>query len=158
MSNTFDPNKAENLPEIEKQIAVHCVEQAQTYWNLLEKVKASKLRITKYDDEIMADFEAMLPEVYNDDNKVRLIDENAMKSPEGKKVWREFITKYEKRIADYNFGTLIRTDASGEYTQTNTIFLTRFQFYVYEILRNHRGMNDWVWEQEKKKKEQAQAA
>lgn len=46
--DTFDPNQAENLPEIEKQIAVRCVEHAQTYWNLLEKIKGSKLRLTKY--------------------------------------------------------------------------------------------------------------
>lgn len=46
--DTFDPNQAENLPEIEKQIAVRCVEHAQTYWNLLEKVKGSALRLTKY--------------------------------------------------------------------------------------------------------------
>jgi len=25
-------------------------------------------------------------------------------------------------VADFNFGTLIRTDASDEYTQNNTIF------------------------------------
>jgi len=45
--DTFDPNQAQNLPEIEKQIAVRCVEHAQTYWNLLEKVRGSALRLTK---------------------------------------------------------------------------------------------------------------
>ena len=45
--DTVDPNQAQNLPEIEKQIAVSCVEHAQTYWNLLEKVRGSKLRLTK---------------------------------------------------------------------------------------------------------------
>lgn len=28
---TFDPNKAQNLPEIEKQMAVKCVEQVSIY-------------------------------------------------------------------------------------------------------------------------------
>lgn len=46
--STFDPNQAQNLPEIEKQIAVRCVEHAQTYWSLLEKVRGSALRLTKY--------------------------------------------------------------------------------------------------------------
>ena len=46
--STFDPNQAQNLPEIEKQIAVRCVEHAQTYWSLLQKVRGSALRLTKY--------------------------------------------------------------------------------------------------------------
>lgn len=47
MAQKFDANTAGNLPEIEKQIAVRCVEHAQTFWNLLEKVKPSRLRLTK---------------------------------------------------------------------------------------------------------------
>lgn len=47
MAQKFDANAAGNLPEIEKQIAVRCVEHAQTFWNLLEKVKPSRLRLTK---------------------------------------------------------------------------------------------------------------
>ncbi|WFD04499.1 hypothetical protein MOBT1_003209 [Malassezia obtusa] len=151
--DTFDPNQAENLPEIEKQIAVRCVEHAQTYWNLLEKIKGSKLRLTKYDDDIMQELEALLPDLYKSDDEIRVINEDSMKSAEGKKKWREFITKYEKKVADFNFGTLIRTNAADEYTQNNTIFLTRFQFYVFEIARCRRGMNDWVFEQAQKAKE-----
>jgi hypothetical protein len=30
--------------------------------------------------------------------------------------------RYEKKITDYNFGSLIRTDATKEYSETNTIF------------------------------------
>ena len=30
--------------------------------------------------------------------------------------------RYEKKITDYNFGSLIRTDAMKEYSETNTIF------------------------------------
>jgi hypothetical protein len=29
---------------------------------------------------------------------------------------------YEKKVVDYNFGSLIRTDARGEYEENNTIF------------------------------------
>ncbi|SHO79863.1 Similar to S.cerevisiae protein YPL225W (Protein of unknown function) [Malassezia sympodialis ATCC 42132] len=148
--DTFDPNQAQNLPEIEKQIAVRCVEHAQTYWNLLEKVRGSALRLTKLDDEIMADFDETFPELSQNDEAIRKIDEDAMKSAAGKEKWRNFINKYEKKVADFNFGTLIRTDASDEYTQSNTIFLTRFQFYVFEIARCRRGMNDWISAQAKK--------
>jgi hypothetical protein len=30
--------------------------------------------------------------------------------------------RYEKKITDYNFGSLIRTDAMREYSESNTIF------------------------------------
>lgn len=30
--------------------------------------------------------------------------------------------RYEKKIKDFNFGSLIRTDATQEYGETNTIF------------------------------------
>ena len=33
-----------------------------------------------------------------------------------------FSIRYEKKIQDYNFGSLIRTDAREEYSETNTIF------------------------------------
>jgi hypothetical protein len=32
------------------------------------------------------------------------------------------LCRYEKKIQEYNFGSLIRTDAKQEYTETNTIF------------------------------------
>jgi hypothetical protein len=32
------------------------------------------------------------------------------------------VYSYEKKIKDFNFGSLIRTDATKEYSETNTIF------------------------------------
>jgi hypothetical protein len=32
------------------------------------------------------------------------------------------VESYENKVVDYNFGSLIRTDAQGEYGETNTIF------------------------------------
>lgn len=96
MSAGFDPNRAQNLPEIEKQMAVKCVEHAQTYWNLLEKLDASALRLTKLDDEIMAHVAETFPELAAPDAEgVAKIDEEQMKSEEGKKKWRDFIEKYQ---------------------------------------------------------------
>lgn len=119
----FDPQNAQNLVEIEKQFAVVAVEQAQTYWNLLASVKPRDLRLTKIDDEIFEDlsatFEDMLKEPYTSLIK---IDENMMKNEDGKVKWRDFIARYEKKIKDYNFGSLIRVDANNEYSQDNTIF------------------------------------
>jgi hypothetical protein len=60
--------------------------------------------------------------------------------------------RYEKRVGDYNFGSLIRTDCTDEYSQTNSMFgakslplfvqkvvlslqptVTRMQFYAIEV-------------------------
>lgn len=30
--------------------------------------------------------------------------------------------RYETKVKDFNFGSLIRTDATNEYSETNTIF------------------------------------
>ncbi|TFK52838.1 DUF757-domain-containing protein [Heliocybe sulcata] len=139
----FDPNNAQNLVEIEKQFAVKAVEHAQTYWNLLEKIPPRQLKLTKLDDEIfdhvMKDFPELAQEPHE---KITKIDEEWMKSKEGKERWRKFIEAYEKKVKDYNFGSLIRTDAREEYAELNTIFVTRIQFYAYEICRNRLGLND----------------
>lgn len=94
-TGTFDPNQAQNLPEIEKQMAVKCVEHAQATWNLYEKVRPSTLRLSKLDDEIYDDFKATFPELESSDDKIKKLDEDAMKSPQGKEKWRNFLNKYE---------------------------------------------------------------
>lgn len=45
----------------------------------------------------MQELEALLPDLYKSDDEIRVINEDSMKSAEGKKKWREFITKYEKK-------------------------------------------------------------
>ncbi|ESK91194.1 duf757 domain-containing protein [Moniliophthora roreri MCA 2997] len=167
MAGRFDPNKAQNAVEIEKQFAVRAVEQAQTYWNLLEKVPPRELKLTKLDDEIYEDTMATFPELAEPPHdKLTKLDEDWMKSPDGKERWRQFINRYEKKVQDYNFGSLIRTDAQEEYGERNTIFVTRIQFYAIEISRNRLGLNDKAHELAKaeaakekaeKEKEKAQA-
>jgi len=143
MAGQFDPQNAQNLMEIEKQFAVKAVEHAQTYWNLLGKVPPRELKLTKYDDEIFEHTVKAFPELAEPPyEKVAKLDEEWMKSSESKKRWREFIEQYEKKVQDYNFGSLIRTDTRGEYGETNTIFVTRIQFYAIEIARNRLGLND----------------
>ena len=79
-----------------------------------------------------------------------------MKSKEGKEKWRNFINQYEKKIEDYNFGTMLRANAAWEYGEKETIFgelfcesdrfgiwavltgytlAVRMQFYAIEIAR-----------------------
>lgn len=142
MTSNFDPNKAENLEDIEKQFAVKAVVQAEAYWSLISKVKASSLRLTNYDNEIFDTLLTDFPELSNKE-AVAEINEDAMKSKQGKERWRNFCEKF-KEIDDYNFGTLLRTKCSGEYSEQNTIFAVRIQFYAIEIARNRYGLNDWA--------------
>ncbi|KIJ40404.1 hypothetical protein M422DRAFT_32259 [Sphaerobolus stellatus SS14] len=155
----FDPQNAQNLVEIEKQFAVVAVEQAQTYWNLLASVEPKDLRLTKLDDEIFEHLKAAFPELVQEPyDQLKKIDENFMKNESGKKRWHEFILQYEKTVKDYNFGSLIRVDADDEYSQTNSIFVTRLQFYAIEIARNRLGLNDVIHEKAKKEAEAEKAA
>ncbi|KAF5373438.1 hypothetical protein D9615_009493 [Tricholomella constricta] len=147
MAGKFDPQNAQNLMEIEKQFAVKAVEQAQTYWNLMEKVPPRELKLTKFDEEIFNHTIEFFPEFSENDNaKLIKLDEEWMKSEDGKKRWRTFIQMYEKKVKEHNFGCLIRTDARQEYEETNTIFVMRMQFYAIEIARNRLGLNDTAHE------------
>lgn len=89
-----------------------------TYWAILEKVKGSQLRLTKMDDEIYDSFKEEFP----DFDPAATINEDSMKSKAGKEKWRNWVNKFEKKIEDFNFGTIIRNRADQEYEQDNTIF------------------------------------
>ncbi|CAE6438449.1 unnamed protein product [Rhizoctonia solani] len=144
MSTKFDAEKAENLEEIEKQFAVKAVGHAQTYWQLLEAVPPVALKLTKMDDEIYNDFIEQFPEYKQDPSKIEIIDEDELKSKDNKPRWHKFMTAYDKKIQDYTFGSLLRRNAKDDYTEQNTMFVPRMQFYVFEIARNRLGMNDHV--------------
>lgn len=89
-----------------------------TYWAILEKMPGSKLRLTKFDDEILEHFNNEFP----DFDLKATINEDEMKSKEGKERWRDFINEYEKKIEDYNFGTMLRANPAWEYGEKETIF------------------------------------
>lgn len=141
--NTFNPEEADNLEDIERQFAVTAVEQAETYWNILTKLPGSKLRLTKFDDDIYKTFIEDFPE-YKDIERVRNFKEDELKSKEQKAKWRTFCGKFEGKVEDYNFGTLLRLSSNEEYGQDSTIFVVRIQFYAFEIARNRAGLNDWI--------------
>lgn len=75
---------------------------------------------------------------------VKVVNEDEMKSPTGKIKWRMFCERFKDAIEDYNFGTLLRTDCSGDYTQDNSILVPRVQFLAIELARNREGHNDIV--------------
>ncbi|KAH7402488.1 putative polysaccharide biosynthesis protein [Pyrenochaeta sp. MPI-SDFR-AT-0127] len=139
---TLNAEDTENFEDIEKQFAVKVVQHMETYWNILEKVPGSKLRLTKFDDEILEHFKRDFPEF----DASATINEDEMKSKEGKERWRKFIAEYEKKVEDYNFGAMLRASPKIEYSETGTIFAVRMQFYAVEIARNREGLNDWIYE------------
>jgi hypothetical protein len=89
-----------------------------TYWAILEKVRGSTLRLTKIDDEIYEHLKADFPEF----DAAQTIDEDEMKSKTGKERWRKFMMAYEKKVDDYNFGTMLRSNPKWEYGKDETIF------------------------------------
>ena len=70
------------------------------------------------DDDIMEHLKKDFP----DFDPAEPIDEDKMKSKAGKDRWRPFMMAYEKKIDDYNFGTMMRTDPKLEYGRDETIF------------------------------------
>ncbi len=76
------------------------------------------LRLTKLDDDI---FEHLKRD-FADFDPAEPIDEDKMKSKEGKERWRNFMMAYENTVNDYNFGTILRSSPKVEYGQNTTIF------------------------------------
>jgi hypothetical protein len=103
---------------MEKQFAVITVQHMATYWSILEKMRGSRLRLTRIDDDILAHFKTDFPDV----DVREPIDEDKMKSKQGKERWRKFMMAYEKTVDDYNFGTMLRASAATEYGEKETIF------------------------------------
>ena len=113
---------------MEKQFAVKggrivdhpgiAVQHMATYWSILEKMRGSNIRLTKMDDDIHEHFKKEFP----DFDLKETIDEDKMKSKKGKEKWRSFMMAYEKKINDYNFGTMLRANPKFEYGEKETIF------------------------------------
>lgn len=100
-----------------------------TYWAILEKMKGSKLKLTKIDNEIYEHFKKDFPEF----DPKETIDEDKMKSKEGKERWRNFMMTYEKTVEDYNFGTMLRANPKFEYGEKETIFGLKKRFPLSEF-------------------------
>lgn len=103
---------------MEKQFAVKTVQHLQTYWAILERVRGSSLRLTKMDDDIYEHLKTDFPEF----DPAAVINEDEMKSKVGKERWRKFLMAYEKKVDDYNFGTMLRNSPKVEYEEDSTLF------------------------------------
>ena len=67
---------------------------AQTYWNILQRRRGSELRLTKIDDEILAHLYLTFP----DFDPAQEIDEDQMKSKDGKAKWRASVPLKKARL------------------------------------------------------------
>ncbi|KAI9479023.1 hypothetical protein LPJ78_005491 [Coemansia sp. RSA 989] len=125
-----------NMVEMEMQWAVKAMHHAETYMKLLKAVGPGNFRLCPIEDELYEDFRKNFPDL-----KIDVLNEEDFKSEMSKAKWREFMNKYEHSIKDYNFGSLLRIDCTGDYTEENTMFAMRTQFLCIEIARNKEGLN-----------------
>lgn len=63
-----------------------------------------------------------LMETFPDFDPAATVNEDDVKSKKGKEQWRSFMMAYEKKIDDYNMGTIVRNSPKVEYEQDNTMF------------------------------------
>jgi hypothetical protein len=138
----FNPDTVGNNDEMEQQFAVKAVHNMSVYWNILSSMPGSKLRLTRIDDDIYNHLKKDFP----DFDPASEINEDEMKSAKGKERWRKFCMAYEKKVEDFNYGTMLRKSPKLEYGEDETIFAVRMQFYAIEIARNRAGLNDWIFE------------
>ncbi|KXJ71560.1 hypothetical protein RP20_CCG020282 [Aedes albopictus] len=123
---------------VEELWAMKAVEHAEVHFNLLCSVDPRQLHLTPYDNEIYEEFRKQFP-----DMNVAVVDENELKSADGKAKWRTYMEKFN-RLEDYSYGTLLRASAGEEFHPENAILVVRIQFWAIEIARNREGHNDCI--------------
>ncbi|XP_041825253.1 protein PBDC1 isoform X2 [Melanotaenia boesemani] len=120
---------------------------AEAYGNdLISSVDPKFLKLTKLDDKIYSSFRETFKEL-----DVKQLKEDDLKSDEAKERWRPFCNQFEGLVEDFNYGTLLRLDCEKDYSEENTIFATRVQFFAVEIARNREGYNDVVFTSKRSK-------
>jgi hypothetical protein len=73
------------------------------------------ISLFRFDNHLYETLKHMFPNM-----NLRVLELEELKSEQAKTIWREFITKFEKHIQDFNFGTLIRLDCALPYTEENS--------------------------------------
>nr|CAD7594794.1 unnamed protein product [Timema genevievae] len=129
----------DNDPSVEAMWAIKAMEHAEVYFNILCSVDPKLLRLTPHDNAIYTAFREEFPDL-----KLGKLTEEDLKSTEAKQKWRPFCEQFKDIIEDFSFGTLLRLDSEGEYSEENSILVSRIQFYAIELARNREGLNDCV--------------
>uniref|UniRef100_A0A663E8M0 Polysaccharide biosynthesis domain containing 1 n=1 Tax=Aquila chrysaetos chrysaetos TaxID=223781 RepID=A0A663E8M0_AQUCH len=127
-------------PRVELAWAMKAHQHAQVYFNLISSVDPKFLNLTKVDDQIYSEFRKSFKDL-----KIDVLDPEELKSESAKEKWRPFCLRFEGVVEDFNYGTLLRLDCRKDYTEENTIFATRIQFFAIEIARNREGCNSVVY-------------
>ncbi|XP_055385912.1 protein PBDC1 [Condylostylus longicornis] len=129
-----------NQSIVEEMWATKAMEHAEIYFNLICSVDPRTLRLCPYDDTVYTTFRQDFPNL-----KIGKISDDDLKSEESKVKWRIFIEKFNK-MQNFSYGTLLRCDASKEFSSDNSILVVRIQFLAIEIARNREGYNDIIRE------------
>ncbi|XP_049872621.1 protein PBDC1 [Pectinophora gossypiella] len=128
-----------NDETLEHLWAAKAMEHSDIYFNVLCSVDTRWLRLTPHDDLIYTHFRQDFPDL-----NVSYIKEHEIKNNINKAKWRVFCEKFKNIVEDYSFGTLMRADTKGDYSEENTMLVPRVQFYAIEIARNREGLNNEV--------------
>jgi len=131
-----DASEFGNDASYEFMWAMKTFKYAETHFKLISAFDPSKLRLTKYDDQVYRMFKR-----YFKTFKIDVIESGELKDEESKARWRPFCEMFKGKVEDFNFGTLLRVNCSKGYSEDNTILVTRIQFIAIEIARNRRGLN-----------------
>lgn len=123
---------------MERLWAAKAFAHADAYARLINTCKdISKIRLTKQDDEIYTKFRRIFPDL-----NVEVFDYEYSKSKDQKELWRTFFEGYtDELVKDWNMATLMRPDATKEFSEENSCIVTRIQFHAIEISRNREGIN-----------------
>lgn len=57
--------------------------------------------------------------------------------------WREFCESF-KDLDEFSFASLVRLDSTQDYSEENSIIVTKIQFYAIELSRNREGHNQTI--------------
>nr|XP_020768653.1 protein PBDC1-like isoform X1 [Odocoileus virginianus texanus] len=137
-----------NDPGIEVAWAMRTMQHAEIYYKLISSVDPQFLKLTKVDDQIYSEFRENFKNL-----RIDILDPEELKSETAKEKWRPFCLKFDGIVEDFNYGTLLRLNCSQGYTEENTIFAPRIQFFAIEIARNREGYNKAVYTGIKDKEE-----
>nr|XP_030703042.1 protein PBDC1 isoform X2 [Globicephala melas] len=138
-----------NDPDIEMAWAMRAMQHAEVYYKLISSVDPQFLKLTKVDDQIYSEFRENFKKL-----RIDVLDPEELKSEGAKEKWRPFCLKFDGIVEDFNYGTLLRLNCSQGYTEENTIFAPRIQFFAIEIARNREGYNKAVYTSVQDKEEE----
>ncbi|XP_071828150.1 protein PBDC1-like isoform X2 [Apostichopus japonicus] len=147
----YDAENYNNDASVEGLWAVQTMHHCETYMNLISSVDSRILKLSDRDDLILEDFCKDFPNF-----EISLVKEDHLKKPSAKVKWRTFCNRYKEEIKDFNQGLLIRLDCKKDYSEENTILVTKIQFLAIEIARNREGLNLHFWKTKRKDELQEQ--